>query len=138
MADIVSEVLKLSRSERTDVCKGAVVDIVKFCDSQGLNDEQTISFLCALTKLFVSVDRSCKQAEYDLFIDVTGFKLSTDQFFEMTNYGGNREFIESVLHLVSLMSEDAKRAVAIFGLCICSADGEVTPEERDMIARTVA
>lgn len=138
MADIINDFLRLSRSERTDVAKGACADIVKYCEGQGLNDEEIIKLLCAITKLFVSVDRSCQQAEYDLFVDVTGFTLSGQEFFEMTNYGGNRDFVDAMLNIISGMSDDAKKAVAIFGLCICSADGDVTPEEKQMIARALS
>lgn len=137
MADIFEQFLGMSRSERVDAAKGACGEIVRFCKGEGLEDKDVINFLCALTKLFVSVDRSCQQAEYELFVDVTGFELSGKEFFEMTNYGGEREFVDAVLEVVGAMNEDGKQAVAIFGLCICSADGEVTAEEKAMIARTV-
>ena len=137
MADIFDEFLGFPRSKRVEIAKGAAGAIVEYCASQGLSEEDQVRFLCSLTKLFVSVDRSCEQAEYELFVDVTGFRLSAKEFFDLTNYGGDAEFVNAMLDVVSSMSKDGKEAVCVFGLCICSADGEVTAEEKQMIARTV-
>ena len=137
MQEIFREYLNLSRRERAERAHAAAGEIVNFCGSEGLSFEESMNFLCSLTKLFVSVDRSCAQGEYDLFVEITGYEMSNDQFYEMTNYGGNQDYVQAVLELVHLMPEDVKYAVAIFGLCMCSADHEITDAEQEMIVRTI-
>ena len=134
MADVFQKFLSLSHEERVDAARGAAAQICDFCEKQGLSNEETVSFFCNVTKLFVSVDRSCEQGEYVLFNDITGFQLSTDEFFKMTNYGSNSEFVQSMLECIKAMDEDTRYAVAVFGGCICSADGEMTDDEKRMIA----
>lgn len=137
MEPVFEEYMNLSRRERSQRCKVAVENIVNFCYSQDLTDRETVNFLANLTKLFVSVDRVCEQAEYELFIDVTGFDLTMDDFFEITNGGAAQDFVDYVLELIKLMPEDRKSDVALFGLCMCSADREITEAERMMIFRTL-
>lgn len=137
MANVFDEYKGLSRQERAERGSAAVGEIFKFCQSEGLDEQATVNFLCHLTRLFVSVDRVCSQGEYNLFVDLTGSKISTDEFFEMTNHGSGREYVRDCLDLIKSMSEDARYAVAIFGLCICSADGEVTEAEKEMILETI-
>ncbi len=134
MADVFQKFLSLSREERIDAARGAAGTICDFCSKQGLSDEDTVGFFCNVTKLFVSVDRSCEQGEYELFNAITGFKLSTDEFFNMTNYGSNAEFVQGMLECIKSMDEDTRYAVAVFGGCVCSADGEMTDAEKRMIA----
>ena len=134
MADVFEQFLALSHGERVQAGKRAASEILGYCQSQGLNDKDSLAFFCSVTRLFVSVDRSCEQGEYDLFVDVTGFEISPQEFFELTNHGADPEFVKAMRELIASMSEEARTAVAVFGACICSADGDVNSEERRMIA----
>lgn len=137
MADIFQEFLGFSHAQRVTMGKSAAAEIVKQCADSGAEDKAIVIFLCNLTRLFVSVDRNCTQGEYELFVDVTGFDIQPQEFFNLTNNGADPEFVQYMLETVACFSEDGKKACCIFGLCICSADGEVTEAEKQMIARTL-
>ena len=137
MADIFEEFLSFSHEKRVDMGKAAASEIIKECRAAGAPDSDIVAFLCNITKLFVSVDRSCAQGEYELFVDVTGFELKPQQFFDMTNKGGSADFVSYMLDTISKFSKDGREACCVFGLCICSADGEITDAEKAMIARTL-
>jgi len=135
MADVFETFLGLSHGERVEYGKASAGAIIQYCKQEGLDDEQTLGFFCGLVKLFVSADRSCSRAEYDLFIDITGFDLDTDKFFEMTNGGANSDFVSAIFDVIHAMDSDAKDAVVVFGLCICSADRDVSYAEKQVLAK---
>lgn len=137
MEPVFEEYMELPRRERIARAKQCASNIYNYSLEQGLTEEQSIDMLCHLTKLFVSVDRVCEQGEYDLFVSVTGADMTYDEFFELTNGGGNKDYVDAVLGVVKTMDEDLKGDVAMFGLCMCSADGDVTEAERMMIFRTL-
>ena len=134
MADIFQEFLGFSHSKRVEMGKAAAGEIVHQCQSAGAEDKDIVGFLCNLTKLFVSADRSCAQGEYELFFDVTGFNLEPQQFFDMTNNGASKDFINYMYETIACFPKDGKEACCVFGLCICSADGEVSEAEKAAIA----
>ena len=135
MADVFEKFLGLSHGERVEFGKAAAGAIFQYCESQGIGQDETLTFFLSLVKLFVSADRSCDRAEYDLFCDVTGLDITTDKFFEFTNGGANSDFVSAIFEVIHAMSADAKDAVVVFGLCICSADRDVSYAEKQVLAK---
>lgn len=137
MEDFFQMALDASHEERVSNARTACAVIIDYFERQNVQRQDIMKILCAFTRLFVSVDRSCEQGEYELFNDVTKLNLSTDQFFELTNRGTDRQFVSDVLEIISEMDDETKKAVAVFGACICSADHEITAAEKQMILRVL-
>ena len=134
MADIFQEFLGLSHSERVkrgQVGAGILLDEM---EKKGFSNEDQMILFASLARFFVSADRSCDEGEYRLFIDMTGFSLSRQEFFDLTNNGLQRDFVENLLGFMHTLSEDARSAAAIFGLALASSDGHIHENEKAAVA----
>lgn len=134
MADIFQEFLSLSHAQRVERGRVSAGFLLSQLEKEGFSDEDQLIVLASLARFFVSADRSCDEGEYKLFIDITGASLSRQEFFNLTNNGMQRDFVEKLLGFVHTLSEDGKTAAAIFGLAVCSADGEIHENEKAAVA----
>lgn len=121
---------------RASICRGALQSIVEELDCNSKEDIR--NFVVALIRVGVSADRSCDQAELDLYRAAIDPEIKGQDFYEMTNGGRDPELIEAIDENIDHFTDDAKFACCTLVLCFITADHKVTDEEAKLIQKLFA
>lgn len=132
------DILNQSEEERLSLGNEAVRNMVRGFRDLGLNVEKTYQLIQQLTRLFVSADGKCGQKEFEFYKAVTGSKISSDDFFDMTNYGKNEDFVDDIVDLMREADNKTRTATIIYGLALMCHDGTLTVDEQNIIDRLLA
>lgn len=135
---VMDEAVRLDVNGRIGVASEAVGRIIGPLVEAGNSKDDITSFFIAITKMFVSADKSCDDDEYNLFCKATGINMSTDDFFDMTNYGSNEEFISNLLDVIHPLSPDVRQAICIYGIMLVSSNRSLSSDEIRIIERVIA
>ena len=128
--ELYQEYVNHSPAQRVSVAQKAAANVLRALQEGGIDDETRFSFLTNVIKLFVSADRNCSQEEADLFNAVMGTSLSFEQFYNLTNGGGDPKFIQAMDELIDALPDEVKVDVCVFGLTILCADDKLTGAEQ--------
>ena len=123
------------REERISVCAGAAATLAERLEDLGVTGEAFVSFTLFLVRLGVSADRALDQEEYDLWHEVFNLPLSPEEFYAATNGGADPEFIASMDALIDSFDSETKTAACVVVMSFIVADGEVTPEEFELLVK---
>ena len=127
------EILNQTDEERLSLGREAFENMVRGFHELGLNSEKTVNLIQNLTKLFVSADGRCNLPEYDFYRAVTGSNISKDDFFDMTNYGKDEEFVNATCELMRHADRQTRTATILFGLALMCHDGTLKADEQILI-----
>ena len=127
------EILNMDEEERLGLGSESLRKMINGLKGLELNGEEITNLILNLTKLFVSADGRCSQEEYEFFVKVTGIKLSTDEFFDMTNYGKDEEFANGLVELMRAADLDTRTATVLFGIALMSHNGQLSSDELKLI-----
>ena len=138
LKQVIDDAVSLSVIERTGIANealGRIIAALKEAD----NSTETISeFIIAITKLFVSADKSCDQEEYELFCNATGIPFTADEFYALTDYGANEEFVSNLLRVIAPLTPDVRNAICVYGIMLLSSDRKVNSQEVKIMERVLA
>ena len=132
------DLFNASAQELVDIGRKAMRDFYHGLRAGGLDDEKATNAVIMFTRLFVSADRDCTRDEFLLFKAITGFDVNEDQFFEMTNYGSNSQFVSDICDFASVLTQEDRAAMIVFGCAIVSADGKITDSEFALIDKLMS
>lgn len=118
-----------SHDERVKFGRQYLAQFVGGLKEGKLNDDQITKVIIAFTKLFISADKSCDYAEYELFRDITGIDSSYDEFYEATNGGSASDFVNSSLEFAKILTPDDRSALLCYGAALLGADGAMKDTE---------
>ena len=135
---VLKETMAAPFEQKVATGKGALQRLISGLRAGKLNDEQISSLLTAFTKMFVSADKDCNNYEYDFFKKVTGSNISKQEFYDMTNFGSNSEYVDKVFEFIHILDHEDRVALIIYGACLVSADGVVTYPEASIIDRILS
>lgn len=131
--EVLNDVVHASPRDKVDLACEAINKVHECLKKKGCNDDSIVGFICNLTRLFVSADLNCTDAEYSFFKAVTGAKLTPEQFYEMTNQGREESFLKDTFEIFSMLDAETKTASIIYGVAIISCDNEIDVDEVKMI-----
>ena len=131
--NMCQEILNMDENERLDIGRESLSRMVNGLKGLGLNGEETTNLILNLTKLFVSADARCSEEEYQFFVTVTGINISRDEFFEMTNYGKDADFVNGLVELMRNADPDTRTATVLFGVALMSHNGQLSSDELRLI-----
>ena len=134
---IIREVLDSSDEEKVDLGKEALGRLTRGLIKGGIEEEKVPTVIIGITRLFVSADKHCSSKEYYFFNEVTELGMSYDDFYELTNGGSDEEYVNATLEFLSILREEDKLAVIIYGIALLSSDDVVKPEELSIIDRII-
>ncbi len=133
--DLINQSKTMSMQQRVAIAHDATDAIISELKKLEISTEAITNFLISIFKLFVSGDRKTRKDEYVLFKDLFNLDITTDAFFDLTNYGSDEKFVKDIDELVDASPKEVAIAVATLGILIITADGEVTTEERALLER---
>ena len=133
--DLINQSKTMSMQQRVSIAHDATDAIISELKKLEISTEAITNFLISIFKLFVSGDRKTRKDEYVLFKDLFNLDITTDAFFDLTNYGSDEKFVKDIDELVDASPKEVAIAVATLGILIITADGEVTTEERALLER---
>ena len=128
--ELYREYVNHSPAQRVAVAQRAAANVLRALEEGGVEDEVKFGFLTNVVKLFVSADRNCSAEEADLFNAVMGTSLSFEQFYNLTNGGGDPKFIQTMDEIIDSLPDEVKVDVCTFGLTILCADDKITGAEQ--------
>ncbi len=137
LEDIYARILQLSAEEKVRLGKSAIEGLRISLSRCGYEEKEAEQLIMDLTKMFVSGDRSCSGAEYRFYRDVTDSSLTFDEFFELTNRGASRDFVETCLDKYKLLDEEGKYSAALFASVLLGADNAMTRKENALLERLI-
>ena len=134
--ELIENSKAMSMNDRVGVATQATDLIITELKKLEISTDNISRFLVNIFKVFVSGDRKTRNAEYELFKQLFNLKdITTDEFFDITNYGSDAKFVEEFDKLIDSAPNDVAVAVATLGILIISADGEVTDAERALLEK---
>ena len=133
--DLYQQYVNQSHSQRVAVAQKAAASVLSALKEGGIDDDTTFNFLTNVIKLFVSADRNCTELECKLFNDVLGTSLTYEQFYNLTNGGGDPSFIQAMDELIDTLPDEVKVDVCTFGLTIIAADDTITGAEQALFEK---
>lgn len=129
----VLEILNSTDEYKVDLGKEALSRLTKGLHEGGIEDKDIGNIIIAFTRLFVSADKHCSEKEYNFFVNVTGMKITYEQFYEYTNGGADEEFVASALKFVAVLNNEDRVALIIYGVALLSSDDTVSVAEQELI-----
>lgn len=131
----VEKILHLSFEEKVEIGRDSLRKLMKGLMEGGLTKEETSNVIWNLLRLFVSADKRCSNAEFELFKAITGMEISEDEFYDRTNGGADEEYIKDSLEFIDILTKDDAIAAIYFGVIVMSSDGIIAKGEYDLIDR---
>ena len=128
--EMYDEVTHLDAQMRVEAGTRAFHEIWDACTKKGMTDYAISCIVTAVIKVAVSADRLASNEEHDLFNAIFNANQTYKQFYEMTNGGASKEFLESVDNILNDLPEEVREASCILALCFMCADGHVTGKEK--------
>ena len=135
---VLKDTLEMSFESKVATGKEALQHLISGLRAGKLNDNQISQLLTTFTKLFVSADKDCSEKEYEFFKKVVDTNFSKQEFYDMTNYGSNGEFVDKIFEFIHILNHEDRVALIIYGACLVSADGSVSYPEASIIDRILS
>ena len=138
LEEFLQGIVDLSDEEKTAFARDCLANMIALLKYNDASEEDCVRLIFGVTKLFVSADRKCSQAEYDFFKNVTGFNITPDEFFEATNYGTDEEFKNALYELLRGTNYEFRKNACMFGATVISCDDVITKEETQLFIEVMA
>lgn len=135
LKEYLQGIVNLSDEDKVALGKDSLNKFLNGLVRGGIPKEQLQDIVIGFVRFFVSADRSCTTGEYNFFKAVTGFNISPDEFFDLTNGGAAEEYQKAVYEFAGILNNEDRVALVVFGAALLSSDDAITPEEADMIDR---
>ena len=103
-----------------------------------VNDEQIDSFIDDLTGLFVSMDQSISEIEYEIYLYASKKKVSMEEFTNLVNNSKEEKVISRTFKRVSKLDIDTKSHLLVYATVLMSANGSYSQKEIDIIDRIMS
>ena len=130
---MIQQILDYSDEQKVDLGKESLGRFLNGLMQGGIEEKDLPQFIVAFTRLFVSADRKCSQKEFEFFTNVTGIKMSYQDFYEMSNGGASPEYVKGLLEWVSKLNKDDRIALILYGVALLSSDNVVEQKELVLI-----
>lgn len=127
--ELIEKSKVLTMENRVSIAKDITSKLIADLKALDIKTEDVTGLLINIFKLFVSADRKARRDEYDLFVKLFDLDIDTDTFFNLTNYGSDKEFVAKMDELVDAAPVDVAVNIVTLGILIITADGEATAEE---------
>lgn len=127
--ELIEKSKVLTMENRVSIAKDITSKLIADLKAMDIKTENVTNLLINIFKLFVSADRKARRDEYDLFTKLFDLDIDTDTFFNLTNYGSDKDFIAKMDELVDAAPVDVAVNIVTLGILIITADGEATAEE---------
>ena len=127
--ELIEKSKVLTMENRVSIAKDITSKLIADLKAIDIKTENVTNLLINIFKLFVSADRKARRDEYDLFTKLFDLDIDTDTFFNLTNYGSDKDFIAKMDELVDAAPVDVAVNIVTLGILIITADGEATAEE---------
>ena len=135
LKEYLQGIVNLSDEEKVALGRDSLNKFLNGLVRGGIPKDQLQDIVIGFVRFFVSSDRSCTTGEYNFFKAVTGFELTPDQFFDLTNGGAAEEYQKAVYEFAGILNQEDRTALVVFGAALLSSDDTITKEEAEMIDR---
>ena len=135
LKEYLQSIVDLSDEQKYALGKDSLNKFLNGLVRGGIPKDQLKDIVIGFVRFFVSADRSCTTGEYNFFRAVTGWEISPDQFFDLTNGGAAEEYQKAVYEFAGILNDEDRTALVVWGAAMLSSDNAITKEEADMIDR---
>lgn len=98
----------------------------------GYDDKAADEVVWLFVRAAVGADRYGSKEEYELFVAVTGFEISAEEFAKFAKRGDKKEFADAMDSIVDSLDKRAKESILAFVACFLSVDGKLGEEEKEL------
>lgn len=134
LRELFQETLDMPEQARIELAQKSAHNITMAMLEDGYDEKQIVYALAATFKLFCSADRNVNDAEYNLWLRITGLNQSPQEFFDMVNCGSDPKYVKAYTDLYKTFSAETKSDLCVLGLCICANDNTMTASEQQLLA----
>lgn len=131
----LQDIVNLSDEQKYDLGKDSLNKFLNGLARRGIPKDQLPGILFGFVKFFVTADGKTTNGEYDFFVHVTGINVPPQEFARFAAEGDLAELQASAYNFASMLNDEDREALALFGAALLSADDTITQEEADMIDR---
>lgn len=133
--ELINSYLRLNPQERRDAAVRAGQVVENFLSQTTLSQEEQQNFLLYSIGMFVAADGNLSRGELELFNGIYNVNANADQVAELFGRCQDPNFVNTLDELIDSMPDDAKIALCSVGLCVLTADGQLTKEEVELFAK---
>ena len=131
-------ITKMNDEAKRAIGISALSNLKEGLEDGGIDPGDIPGCIRMFTKLLVSADRACNEKEYVYFKEVTGIKLTYDEFFEMTNCGTDEEFIDEAFELIDILDRHDRIALVSYAAALLSYDNSFKVGEFKLLDRIMS
>ena len=126
--DFLQGMVDLEYEDMVINAREAAADVLKY-----VNREDAYTLFDATTKAFVSADGNCGQDQWQMFKDIFNNNISYDDFFAMTNYGRDKDFLSNLKAAYRVIPDKARTDLIFLGIILTCSDGTINTAEQDLV-----
>ena len=130
---MLQNLLDASPAEKVGYAVEALTEFANGLHAKGLDESEIKKQIEDVTKLFVSADLDCVGDEYSFYKAVTGFELSPEEFYDVTNGGRDPNFMKECFGFLSTLDQRTKVAACLYGFSVLSCDDKITADECKLV-----
>ena len=134
----VFEITKMTPEQKLLMGRNSLVLLKRGLEEGGISRSNIPNVIKMFTRLLVSADRTCAEEEYQFFLNVTGMQMTRDEFYEMTNGGADKEFIEGAFELIDILDEADRTALVCYAAALLSCDNSFKVSEFSLLDRIMS
>lgn len=133
--ELYEKYLALSKEELLAVTSSASAELLGLISVATRNSEEAFIVFLSLVSTFVAADKKVSEEEYNLFVDMTGFKeeVSFEDFKKIMLNLTNKEVVEACDGILDNLPITYKLLALTVGLGFCVSDGKVTKAEERLL-----
>lgn len=133
----LQSIVNLSDEEKYELGKDNLNKFLNGLARGGIPKDQLPSILFGFIKFFVSADGKTTAGEYNFFRNVTGINVSPEEFASFASSGDIEELRKGAYEFASILNDEDREALALFGAALLSSDNVINKAEVEMIERIV-
>lgn len=104
----------------------------------GMEEYNIDQFVDDMTGLFVSMDQSVCETEYEIFKFASHKKISIHEFVDIVRHAKEEKVMNRTLRRIAKLDFDSKSHVLVYGVIFLSANGSFSQKEIDIIDKIMS
>ena len=131
--DFLENIVNLEDEQKEEIGRTALKDIYKrLHEREDCSREECAQWVIDITKLFVSADKKTAIKEYEFFKNVTGINLTNDEFYNATNHGSDKDFVNKMILRINDLYPETRQAILVYAAALTSSDDSIVGGEIDL------
>lgn len=124
--------LNADKNEVAEIARRKFSEIYDLVYKETSNEDTAFNFCIAAFASFVVMDDQLSNEEWSLFEYIMQQDLSRENVVNIMKCAENEELIKTINKCVD-GNKPLKDALAVLGLCICAIDGNIAPDEHNLL-----